>query len=66
MNEIETAFVNACLEYGATITIEEEAVIVSNPKTGAQNTKGRLANTQTYDTPTRAAWATCSNLGLTG
>jgi len=64
INDIEAAYINACLEHGANVTINETAVIVTNPATGAQNTKGRMANTQTYDTPIRAAVATCSNLGL--
>lgn len=64
MNQTEQAFVNACLERGAEVIIGAETVVVRNPANGEQNTEGRLANTQTFDTPTRAAEAVCANLGL--
>lgn len=64
MNLTEQAFVNACLEHGAEVLLGADTVVVRNPANGEQNTQSRLANTQTFDTPTRAAVAVCENLGL--
>lgn len=65
MNLTEQAFVNACLERGAEVLLAAETVVVRNPATNVQSVLGRLANTQTFDTPTRAAAAECSRLGIT-
>lgn len=66
INATEFAFVNACLERGADVSIGASTVTIKNPGNGEQNTQSRLANTQTFDTPTRAAAAVCENLGLGG
>lgn len=64
MNETERDFVNACLERGARVVIDENEILVDNPNSDSPlNTTARVY-AQAFDTPTRAAADTCKEVGL--